>query len=46
MSFPKASGDNLTASEINLIQQEFGGDGSDGVLTVSSGTTNLNLNQV
>jgi len=47
MTFPKSSGDALTHTEVNdlyyriLPKSEIGGDGSDGALSVSAGTTNV-----
>lgn len=39
-----AAGDELTAAEVNAeVKYNFGGDGSDGALTISSGTTTIDL---
>ena len=39
-SYPWSAGDKLNASDLNKVIK-FGGDGSDGVLNVTSGTTNI-----
>jgi len=42
MEYPWNDGDRLDASELNKLVK-FGGDGSDGVLAISSGTTDIDL---
>lgn len=41
MSYPWAAGDELKAADLNAVV--FGGDGSDGALSISSGTTQIDL---
>ena len=41
-SYPWTAGEELTAKDLNAFSK-FGGDGSDGALVISSGTTSIDL---